>query len=69
VAVNFWLLAIVLVPSSCWLIIGDVGYLLSFSPLLVPSSEDKKEFRQEVAYNELALDSMILILPIATTSY
>jgi hypothetical protein len=45
-AVDFWLLAVVLVPgclilvASCWLMIGDVGYLLTFSPLLVPSSDD-----------------------------
>jgi hypothetical protein len=37
--------------------IGNVGYLLTFliSPLLVPSSDDKKEFRQEVTYNEFCL--------------
>ncbi len=61
--VKFWLLAVLLVPRclvlvvSCWLLIGDVGYLLTFSPLLVPSSDDKIRFRQEVTS-----DSIILIL-------
>jgi hypothetical protein len=40
-----------LVPDiGCQLLVVD-----PFSPLLVPSSDDKNEFRQEVAYNEFDL--------------
>jgi hypothetical protein len=59
--VEFRLLGAILVPGclvlvvSWWLMIGNVGYLLTFSPLLVPSSDDKNGFREDVTYLEFGL--------------